>query len=171
MIQHMTQECRLIDHVSILGGKQPFKLFTMDLDDLALEVDRSAVKEPSGRAAKYKAKYDRQRKRNERWSDDFDMHQYYLNDRDILIMRHKFSQEFSCRFNMAYLNYEAGNWSIAKSMLEATRFLLATEDGPSAVPLPSRPSIQKAMLANRQSTKIYDRHQLPILSQSTDILS
>lgn len=130
--EQMAQECRLIDHVSILGGKQPFKLFSMDLDDLALEVDRSAVKEPSGRAAKYKAKYDRQRKKNERWSDDFDMHQYYLNDRDILIMRHKFSQEFSCRFNMAYLNYEAGNWSIAKSMLEATRFLLATEDGPSA---------------------------------------
>merc|ERR1712054_725423 len=89
-------------------------------------------KEPVGRAAKYKAKYERQRKKNERWSDDFDMYHFFVNDRDICTMRNKFTTEFFCRFNMAYLNYEAGNWSVAKSMLEATRFLLATEDGPSA---------------------------------------
>jgi class 3 adenylate cyclase len=128
----IAQECRLIDHVAMTGTKGAFKLFTMDLDDLALEVDRVPEKEPQGRAGKYKAKYERQRKKNERWGDDFDLYHYFSNERDIRTMRNKFSTEFFCRFNMAYLNYEAGNWSVAKSMLEATRFLLATEDGPSA---------------------------------------
>jgi len=131
--EQVAEECRLIDHVAMIGGSSgAFKLFTMDLDDLALEVDRDHHKEPAGRAAKYKAKHERQRKKNERWSDDFDMFRYYRGERDIRTMRHKFTVEFFCRFNMAYLNYEAGNWSVAKSMLEATRFLLATEDGPSA---------------------------------------
>jgi len=129
----IAEECRLIDHVAMTGTKDPFKLFTMDLDDLALEVDKEwAHKEPVGRVAKYKAKVERQRKKKEKWSDDFDMFAYYQDDRDICTMRNKFTVEFFCRFNMAYLNYEAGNWSVAKSMLEATRFLLATEDGPSA---------------------------------------
>jgi class 3 adenylate cyclase len=128
----IAQECRLIDHVAMSGRKGDFELFTMDLDDLALEVDRQLDKEPVGRAAKYKAKNERLRKKNERWSEDFNLYEFFANDRDIKIMRHKFTTEFFCRFNMAYLNYEAGNWSVAKSMFEATRFLLATEDGPSA---------------------------------------
>jgi len=130
--ENMGQLCRLIDHVAVTGRKDTFKLFTMDLDDLALEVDREPQKELAGRAAKYKAKAERQRRKNERWSDDFDMYTYFENDKDITIMRHKFTVEFFCRFNMAYLNYEAGNWAVAKSMLEETRFLLGTDDGPSA---------------------------------------
>jgi len=64
--------------------------------------------------------------------DDYQMHKIFELDQDILTMRNKFTAEFFCRFNMAYLNYEAGEWGVAKDMLEATRFLLATEDGPSA---------------------------------------
>jgi len=33
---------------------------------------------------------------------------------------------------MAFLNFEAGEWGVAKDMLGQTRFSLATEDGPSA---------------------------------------
>mmetsp|Transcript_156891 Transcript_156891/g.273078 ORF Transcript_156891/g.273078 Transcript_156891/m.273078 type:complete len:942 (+) Transcript_156891:140-2965(+) len=128
----IAQECRLIDHVSMVGRQQPFKLYTMDLDDLALEVDKSAANAPQTKNAKFKQRYERQRKKNERWSDDYNMYQYFESDIDIKTMRSKFTTEFFCRFNMAYLNYEAGNWAVAKSMLEATRFLLATEDGPSA---------------------------------------
>lgn len=132
----IAQECRLIDHVSVVGRKQPFKLYSMDLDDLALEVEKSSssmplTKQQKGKE-KFKQRYELQRKKNERWSDDYDMHQLFSCDMDIRTMRSKFTTEFFCRFNMAYLNYEAGNWAVAKSMLEATRFLLATEDGPSA---------------------------------------
>jgi len=133
MSQPMAQQCRLIDHVRMVGTKEAFKLYTIDLDDLALEVDRYAAPQvPVSKNAKYKQRCERQRKRNERWSDDFKMHRLFEDDPDIQTMRHKFTMEFFCRFNMAYLNYEAGEWPVAKDMLEATRFLLATEDGPSA---------------------------------------
>lgn len=130
----VAHECRLIDHVAMVGGREAFKLFTMDLDDLALEIDRNDAthRAPSVRPAQYKAKHERQRKKNERWSEDFNMHSFFENDWDIITMRQKFTVEFFCRFNMAFLNYEAGNWTVAKSMFETTRFLLATEDGPSA---------------------------------------
>jgi class 3 adenylate cyclase len=130
--ESIQRECRLIDRVEMAGRKGDFRLFTLDLDDMALEVDREVPKEVVGRAAKYKVNIERQRKKQERWNDEFHMHVFFSNDPDIHMMRNKFTVEFSCRFNMAYLNYEAGNWSVAKSMLEATRFLLATEDGPSA---------------------------------------
>mmetsp|Transcript_91581 Transcript_91581/g.144750 ORF Transcript_91581/g.144750 Transcript_91581/m.144750 type:complete len:956 (-) Transcript_91581:109-2976(-) len=130
--EQIAQECRLIDHVAMIGNKQSFKLFTLDLDDLALEVDWTQAAVPTGKSAKFKARYERQRRKKERWSDDFCMFALFENDRDINTMRNKFTVEFFCRFNMAYLNYEAGNWAVAKSMLEVTRFLLATEDGPSA---------------------------------------
>lgn len=129
--ERVAQECRLIDHVSVAGRKQPFKLYTLDLDDLVLEVDR-VVAVAKTREAKFKARYEQRWQKNQRWQEDFDMHALFGSDADIRMMRSKFTVEFFCRFNMAYLNYEAGNWSVAKSMLEGTRFMLATEDGPSS---------------------------------------
>merc|ERR1712072_1320602 len=46
-------------------------------------------------------------------------------------MREVYTEEFYARYKMAYLNYEAGNWAVAKVMLEETRFLLNIEDGAS----------------------------------------
>jgi len=54
------------------------------------------------------------------------------SDLTIAKMRATYTAEFFCRFEMAYLNYEAGNWPIAKVMLEETRFLLGIEDGASS---------------------------------------
>jgi len=130
MSEDIADQCRLIDHVKVVGTEEAFELYTIDLDDLALEVDKFHPN-PSKQAA-YRASRDRQKKKQERWSDDFDMSRLFEQDADIQIMRKKFTVEFYCRFNMAYLNYEAGEWQVAKDMLEVTRFLLATEDGPSA---------------------------------------
>jgi len=131
MSEPTAEECRLIDHVKIAGSKEAFKLYTIDLDDLALEVDRGAAVAHS-KHAKYKQRLEMQERKKTRWSEDFDMHSLFDLDLDIQTMRSKFSAEFFCRFNMAYLNYEAGEWAVAKDMLDATRFLLVTEDGPSA---------------------------------------
>merc|ERR1719401_3061440 len=46
----MAQQCRLIDHVRMVGTKEAFKLYTIDLDDLALEVDRQV---PTGGNSKH----------------------------------------------------------------------------------------------------------------------
>jgi len=131
MSEPMAEECRLIDHVKLAGAKEAFKLYTVDLDDLALEVDRVTAAAHS-KHAKFKQRYEVQQRKRERWSDDFDMHALFERDPDIQTMRSKFTSKFFCRFNMAYLNYEAGEWAVAKDMLDATRFLLVTEDGPSA---------------------------------------
>jgi len=151
MSEEVAEECRIIDHVRLSGTKDPFKLYTCDLNDLALEVDRPhGSKEPSdganvgktlsavagsdgkAKSTKFRQRQERLKIKQERWSDDFWMHSMFTNDPDLNIMRSKFTPEFFCRFDMAYLNYEAGEWSVAKDMLEVTRFLLATEDGPSA---------------------------------------
>eukprot|EP00933_Yihiella_yeosuensis_P070035 TRINITY_DN7737_c0_g1_i6.p1 TRINITY_DN7737_c0_g1~~TRINITY_DN7737_c0_g1_i6.p1 ORF type:complete len:209 (+),score=27.78 TRINITY_DN7737_c0_g1_i6:64-627(+) len=134
--EDIADECRMIDHVKLPGSREPFKLYTLDLDDLALEVERAQAVCPGQSANlkpnKYRQRHERQRLKNERWSDDFKLHSMFEGDQDIVTMRAKFTSEFFCRFNMAYLNYEAGEWLVAKDMLEATRFFLATEDGPSA---------------------------------------
>jgi len=149
MSVEVAEECRIIDHVRLSATKEPFKLYTYDLNDLALEVEqappplvqgtlsggreRDREKEAqSQKKDKYRLRHERERTKAERWSDDFQMHSMFITDADIMTMRNKFTSEFFCRFNMAYLNYEAGEWGVAKDMLEVTRFLLATEDGPSA---------------------------------------
>lgn len=126
----IADECRLIDHVAMAGSPKPFRLYTLDLDDLALEVDKTISN--MTKHAKLKARLERQRTKQERWADEFDIHTMFQNDPDIITMRRKYTTEFFCRSKMAYLNYEAGEWTTAKDMFEVTRFLLTTEDGPSA---------------------------------------
>lgn len=125
----LREECRLIDSIKLYGGS-PFKLYTMDLDELALGIEGSSELQTKG--SKFKARWERQRQKNERWSDDFSMHKMFITDRHITLMRERFTEEFFQRFKMAYLNYEAGNWNPAQKTLEVTRHLLGMEDGPSA---------------------------------------
>merc|ERR1711972_121307 len=129
----IAEECRIIDHVKLSGGNstEAVELWTIDLDDLALEVERRPKIPAHNKKFKFKLRNEKQKKRNERWADEFSMHEFFEQDEDIRTMRAKFTREFLCRFNMAYLNYEAGEWDVAKDMLEATRFLLGAEDGPS----------------------------------------
>lgn len=132
--ESVADECRVVDHLQLSSKKTSFKLYTLDLDDLALEVEPGGA---SGSFAfkvnKYRQRRERERLKNERWSDDFNLHsKLFTGDPDIITMRRKFTEEFFCRFNMAYLNYEAGEWLVAKNLLEVTRFMLSVEDGPSA---------------------------------------
>merc|ERR1712050_514167 len=120
----------IIDHVKMGGYKDNFELYTIDLDEFTLDIEPEMPSK--SKREKWRQRHERQRKKNERWNDEFDMHSFFEKDQDIRNMRMKFTDEFFCRFKMAYLNYEAGEWSVAKDMLENCRFMLATEDGPSA---------------------------------------
>jgi len=130
LTEPVRDECRLIDHVDLEGG-EPFKIFSMDLDELALEVDPPAEVATS-KGAKFKIRWDRQRRNNERWNEEFRMHSLFETEPHIKSMRARYTEEFFCRFKMAYLNYESGNWPIAKTMLEECRFWLSVEDGASS---------------------------------------
>lgn len=137
MTEALAEKCRLIDHIAVKGSKKPLYLYTCDIDDLALEVDRSEKKGPNtpsakqGERMKFKLRQERLDKKNEIWRDSYNLVELFETDVDIVTMRRKFTSEFFCRFNMAFLNYEAGEWGCAKELLTSTRFLLATEDGPS----------------------------------------
>lgn len=128
MSESITAECRLIDRVVMPGSNAPIGLYTLDLDDMALDVEH---RQPTRQDLRYKMQCEQRRQKHERWMDDYNMHMFFEIDPDVLLMRSKFTEEFMARFQMAYLNYEAGNWSVARNMFELTRFLLVTEDGPS----------------------------------------
>jgi class 3 adenylate cyclase len=131
--EKLGEECRLIDRVDFVGGVGgvPLKLYTLDVDEKALQVDK-AKNTHLTKSAKFRLKLERQRAKTERWNDDCDLYKLFTSDSNIQAMRAKITEEFFCRFQMAYLNYEAGNWPIAKEMLEKCRFSLGTEDGASA---------------------------------------
>jgi len=135
MSDELAGECRLIDHVRLVGTNDPFKLYTLDLDDTALEVDFNEIVPKAGSRAEFKARFERQRRKKQWWNDDFPMYRLFDHDPDIQTMRSRFHIEHFCRFKMAYLNYEAGEWGVAKDMLESTRFLLGSDDGPSVAML------------------------------------
>jgi len=126
-------ECRQIDCVRMEGTRMHFRLYTLDLDDIALTVDDPSIgaQMASAKTMKHKHRFECQKRKAERWSDDFDLHDFFQHEQDVQVMRRRFTTEFFCRFNMAYLNYEAGEWAVAMDMLEVTRFILSTEDGPS----------------------------------------
>lgn len=130
--ERIAEQPRLIDNVLMVGSDAPLKLYTFDLDESALEVEEGSKKAQS-KGAKFRHRYESQKKRQERWSEDFNMETFYEADPDIQRMRESYPEEFLCLFNMAYLNYEAGNWSIAHDMLMHTKTYLGDEDdGPSA---------------------------------------
>jgi len=119
------QECRIIDCVQLSRTTEIFKVYTMDLDDHAFEATPSAL-------VSKKTKLDIQVAKFERWDDSYNLHQIFETDKDIRRMREKFGETFMCSFSMAYLNYEAGEWPVAQSMLKAIKHPIKKEDGPSA---------------------------------------
>lgn len=128
--------CRQIDNVC-LPDSTPFKLFTVDLDDLALQVEPD-LSEAKCNFLKYKARISRQRERADRWADEFDMAAFIAEDADIVLMRRKYPKSFFTKFQEAFVNYESGAWSVAVPMLEETLCSSFTatanvvEDGPSS---------------------------------------
>jgi hypothetical protein len=57
-------------------------------------------------------------------SIDFSPIEDFENDEDIKIMRKRYSSEFQTKFAMAFANYEAGEWQVAKKMLDGIPDLL-----------------------------------------------
>jgi len=86
-------ECRLIDNIVLSGSNQNFKLYTVDLDDMSLDVERITLPSTS-KTHKFRARMDRQKKRAEKWQEEFNLFNSYESDPDVKRMRKKYSEEF-----------------------------------------------------------------------------
>merc|ERR1712060_207794 len=110
----MALVCRLIDHVTVKGLRQPVRLYTIDLDSLALEVQQKRPEKVIRN--RFKMRQLREIRKNEKWADDYNVCEAFESDEDLINMRFKYSMEFFKRFSMAYRNYEAGEWMASRDM-------------------------------------------------------
>jgi len=130
--------CRLIDHVTVKGSRQPIRLYTIDVDYMQLDV----VHKSMDRVIKnrFKVRQVREARKNEKWAEEFKVWDAFKKDEDLLKMRSTFTEEFFQRFSMAYRNYEAGEWMVSRDMLFTCHYTASSsldgdteewpEDGP-----------------------------------------
>lgn len=119
--------CRLVDRVAVPGA-DPLSLFTIDLDDTALEV----VQVRETRRDRARQRIEKNKRRHQRWAQDFSMADFVENDNDIFLMRRMITPQFFETYHQAVISYMAGRWEEACLGLQETRMVTKDlEDGPS----------------------------------------
>jgi len=121
--------CRQIDRVTVKGSKIPLKLYTVDVSTSRLKLDHTAAGQPR---SKGKVRRLREAQKAKMWSHRFSVYTMFENDPDLIAMREHLSEQFLNTFRRGYINYEAGEWRVARDLFTRTQFMLGTEDGPSA---------------------------------------
>lgn len=126
-------KCRLIDQVKIAGSPTAMQIFSVDLDYLALEVERHAPLQInwSNPKKRFEARKKLASEKEEKLRREFDPSLVFDKDPMITLMRKRYTVEFLHFFNMGFQNYAQGEWSVANVMLKRTSTNYGFEDGPS----------------------------------------
>jgi len=125
----MVAHFRTIDHVTLKGGMSTsIHLHTVDLNAEGLSTDQVLPKQPQN---PFELRMQREKAKEEKMQSTFHVHRLFASDMDIRIMRKDFPVRFFQTFAKGYLNYEAGEWDVAKEEFEATLNMLDEPDGPS----------------------------------------
>lgn len=127
---------RALDHIQFAGTRENFTLYGFDLDILALEVLKPQRSKHT--LNRYKKRMNREIRKRRKQQDNYDPAQVVLDDKDIQRLRAKYTNgdpskpsRFYMSYEMAFWNYDAGEWEEARQMLLQTRSMLGSEDGPS----------------------------------------
>lgn len=130
--KRMASMCRLIDKVHMKGSKDPFTLFTFDLDWMSVRVKDFPTKLEWSVRQRFKARQIMELEKEKKWADDLDAIQtFILDSKDVNAMRKPYTEEFLQLFNMGYQNYSQGEWEVARRLLEETQAKFGFDDGPS----------------------------------------
>eukprot|EP00927_Polykrikos_kofoidii_P065350 TRINITY_DN61109_c0_g1_i1.p1 TRINITY_DN61109_c0_g1~~TRINITY_DN61109_c0_g1_i1.p1 ORF type:complete len:1150 (+),score=181.25 TRINITY_DN61109_c0_g1_i1:253-3702(+) len=128
---------RAIDNLTLCGAANPLRIFTVDLNVHALQLDsvsrrirRSGDMQTSQQ--RLSDRRNREEKKNEKLQLRYRVDEQFAHDRQIKIMRSSFTLDFFQEFEKGYLNYESGEWDVARDAFENTATMLKElPDGPS----------------------------------------
>eukprot|EP00928_Gymnodinium_smaydae_P039230 TRINITY_DN26839_c0_g1_i1.p1 TRINITY_DN26839_c0_g1~~TRINITY_DN26839_c0_g1_i1.p1 ORF type:complete len:932 (-),score=180.61 TRINITY_DN26839_c0_g1_i1:84-2879(-) len=126
----LVQHCRVIDKVQFKGSKEPFELFTIDLDYRSLRVKKCSLAKHWNIHQRFKARQLLEVEKRKLWDEDVEISTLFTEDNDIKVMRKRFTEIFLETFKMGYHNYAEGEWTAARRYLTESRMMLG-EDGPS----------------------------------------
>mmetsp|Transcript_58280 Transcript_58280/g.138858 ORF Transcript_58280/g.138858 Transcript_58280/m.138858 type:complete len:870 (-) Transcript_58280:61-2670(-) len=123
---------RTIDHVTLKGTWKPIKLHTIDLHTEALlkETDEPPSSSRKGKNP-FELRMQRDKAKEEKLRPAFKVYKLFSAEPDLRAMRKDFPRKFFELFTKGYLNYEAGEWDVARVVFEQTRTMLGRIDGPS----------------------------------------
>eukprot|EP00927_Polykrikos_kofoidii_P038864 TRINITY_DN33308_c0_g1_i1.p1 TRINITY_DN33308_c0_g1~~TRINITY_DN33308_c0_g1_i1.p1 ORF type:complete len:956 (-),score=150.21 TRINITY_DN33308_c0_g1_i1:278-2872(-) len=129
----MSRHFRAVDHVTLKGGMSTsIHLHTLDLHGEALKTEcEDAQQRPSHGQNQFELRLQREKAKDEKMQSLFLVHQCFETDPDVRVMRKDFPVRFFQLFTKGFLNYEAGEWDVAKSVFETTIGILGEVDGPS----------------------------------------
>lgn len=120
---------RRIDRVTLRGGMStPIRLYTVDLDGECLSTEYVP---PKNNKNPFELRMQREKIKEEKMMSSFQVHQLFETEKDFKKMRQSFDSHFFTTFSKGYLNYEAGEWDVARTVFEVTRKMLTPPDGPS----------------------------------------
>lgn len=166
----MQVQCRKIDRVMLKGGsKDQFNLFTMDLDYQSLTVyptqDHKNIRvgvmnrclftgAKLTRKYKYNFRSEREARKKEYLNPEFKP-TTVLDDEDIKRMRERYlDPKFQHTFAMAFYNYVAGEWPVARQILNDLQTVLPPPKVPvEEVPCESPTRVATLSPKKAQATK------------------
>jgi len=125
----MVKYFRTIDHVTLKGGMSaPIRLHTVDLNGEVLHTEHAHTKKGVNQ---FELRMQREKAKEEKMQETFLVHALFETDPDIASMRNQYPPLFFQLFTKGYLNYEAGEWDVARGVFEKTHEMLGGSDGPS----------------------------------------
>jgi len=115
--------------VTLKGGMStPIRLATVDLNGENL---KTADVLPKRGKNQFELRMQRDKAKEEKIRETFLVHTLFEKDPDLKKMRRDYPVRFFQLFSKGYLNYEAGEWDVARTVFEQTRDMLPDGDGPS----------------------------------------